>query len=158
MSLGSNAADVGRMASCASWAFFALVLYTAGAAGRLSAPYFDSIALSGLYDAMALGNHDFDLGPEIAADFIGGFDPAIPFLSANADFTGEPLLQALVGVSEAAGVWTLQASIFPENQASIAIHLACDFRIVGRRERIAQRYGIWRDTVIMERRSEFAGT
>jgi len=59
-------------------------------------PYYDSIGLSGLYDAMALGNHDFDFGPEIAADFVSGFDPAIPFLSANADFSGEPALQALV--------------------------------------------------------------
>ncbi len=57
---------------------------------------YDSIALSGLYDAMALGNHDFDLGPEVAARFIEGFDPAVPFLSANADFSGEPSLQALV--------------------------------------------------------------
>jgi len=59
-------------------------------------PYFDSIALSGLYDAMALGNHDFDFGPDIAADFVAGFDPAIPFLSANADFSGEAALQDLV--------------------------------------------------------------
>ena len=59
-------------------------------------PYYDSIALSGLYDAMALGNHDFDFGPDITEDFVSGFDPAIPFLSANADFTGEPSLQALV--------------------------------------------------------------
>ncbi len=59
-------------------------------------PYYDSIALSGLYDAMALGNHDFDFGPETAAEFVRGFDPAIPFLSANADFSGEPALQALV--------------------------------------------------------------
>ena len=57
---------------------------------------YDSIALSGLYDAMALGNHDFDLGPEVAARFIEGFEPAVPFLSANADFSGEPVLQALV--------------------------------------------------------------
>jgi len=57
---------------------------------------YDSIALSGLYDAMALGNHDFDLGPEVAARFISGFEPAVPFLSANADFSGEPVLQALV--------------------------------------------------------------
>ncbi len=57
---------------------------------------YDSIALSGLYDAMALGNHDFDLGPEVTARFIEGFDPAVPFLSANADFSGEPVLQALV--------------------------------------------------------------
>ena len=59
-------------------------------------PYYDSIALSGVYDAMALGNHDFDFGPDVAADFVSGFDPAIPFLSANADFSGEPALQALV--------------------------------------------------------------
>ena len=54
------------------------------------------MALSGLYDAMALGNHDFDFGPEVTARFIEGFDPAVTFLSANADFSGEPVLQALV--------------------------------------------------------------
>lgn len=59
-------------------------------------PLYDSIALSGLYDAMALGNHDFDLGPEFAARFMTGFSPAVPFLSANMDFSGEPSLQALV--------------------------------------------------------------
>jgi len=59
-------------------------------------PFYDSIALSGLYDAMALGNHDFDFGPDVAASFVAGFDPAIPFLSANADFSAEPALQALV--------------------------------------------------------------
>ena len=57
---------------------------------------YDSIALSGLYDAMALGNHDFDLGPEVAARFIKGFTPPVTFLSANADFSAEPDLQALV--------------------------------------------------------------
>ena len=57
---------------------------------------YDSIALSGVYDAMALGNHDFDMGPEVTARFITGFDPAIPFLSANLDFSAEPELQELV--------------------------------------------------------------
>ena len=64
---------------------------------------YDSIALSGLYDAMALGNHDFDLGPEVTARFIEGFDPAVPFLSANAGFSGEPVLQALVDDGVLAG-------------------------------------------------------
>ena len=64
---------------------------------------YDSIALSGLYDAMALGNHDFDLGPEVTARFIEGFEPAVPFLSANADFSGEPVLQALVDAGVLAG-------------------------------------------------------
>ena len=59
-------------------------------------PLYDSIALSGVYDAMALGNHDFDLGPEVTARFITGFSPAVTFLSANVDFSGEPELQALV--------------------------------------------------------------
>ncbi len=64
---------------------------------------YDSIALSGLYDAMALGNHDFDLGPEVTARFIEGFTPPIPFLSANADFSAEPALQALVDTGTLAG-------------------------------------------------------
>ena len=57
---------------------------------------YDSIALSGVYDAMALGNHDFDLGPEVTARFVTGFSPPVTFLSANVDFSGEPELQALV--------------------------------------------------------------
>ena len=59
-------------------------------------PLYDSVALSGIYDAMALGNHDFDMGPEITARFIKGFEPAILFLSANLDFSAEPELQDLV--------------------------------------------------------------
>jgi 5'-nucleotidase len=59
-------------------------------------PLYDSIALRGLYDAITLGNHDFDLGPEVTARFIKGFNETVPFLSANADFSGEPALQALV--------------------------------------------------------------
>ncbi|MFQ6026161.1 MAG: GNAT family N-acetyltransferase [Dehalococcoidia bacterium] len=70
---------------------------------------------------------------------------------------GKTLLNALVEASEAAGIWTLQASIFPENRASISIHKSCGFREVGLRERIARQYGIWRDTVILERRSSVTG-
>jgi phosphinothricin acetyltransferase len=72
---------------------------------------------------------------------------------------GTLLLRALVQASEAAGVWTLQASVFPENVASIRVHLAAGFREVGRRERIG-RYsdGRWRDTVLLERRSDSVGT
>ncbi len=70
---------------------------------------------------------------------------------------GKALLQALVQVSEEAGVWTLMASIFPENEASVAIHQQCGFRLLGRRDRIARHHGIWRDTVILERRSKVVG-
>jgi phosphinothricin acetyltransferase len=67
------------------------------------------------------------------------------------------LLQALIAEAERAGIWTLQGSVFPENTASIALQKACGFREVGRRERIAQRHGVWRDTLLMERRSKAVG-
>jgi phosphinothricin acetyltransferase len=66
---------------------------------------------------------------------------------------GSRLLAALVQQSEAEGIWTLQASIFPENEASVEIHRRHGFRVIGRRERIAQQNGVWRDTLLMERRS-----
>lgn len=65
---------------------------------------------------------------------------------------GRLLLDTLVEASEGLGVWTIQSSIFPENEASLALHAAAGFRTVGRRERIAQHRGVWRDTVLVERR------
>jgi 2',3'-cyclic-nucleotide 2'-phosphodiesterase (5'-nucleotidase family) len=60
-------------------------------------PYYDSIAMSLIgYDASAIGNHEFDFGPDVLAEFIHGFSPPIPFVSANLDFSREPSLQALV--------------------------------------------------------------
>lgn len=70
---------------------------------------------------------------------------------------GKTLLQALVQESEEAGIWTLQAGIFPENGASLALHHACGFRQVGRRERLGQMDGMWRDVILMERRSQVVG-
>jgi phosphinothricin acetyltransferase len=70
---------------------------------------------------------------------------------------GRALLEALVRESEAAGVWTLQAGIFPENAASLALHRACGFREVGRRERVGRLGGRWRDTLLLERRSKSVG-
>ncbi len=66
---------------------------------------------------------------------------------------GSGLLGRLVADAELAGIWTVQTSIFPENVASIALHRRTGFRVVGSRERIAQLDGVWRDTVLMERRS-----
>lgn len=66
---------------------------------------------------------------------------------------GLALLRRLVEESEAAGIWTLQASIFPENAASAALHERVGFRVVGRRERIGRLHGVWRDTLLLERRS-----
>lgn len=66
---------------------------------------------------------------------------------------GKFLLDMLIRESEAQGIWTLQAGIFPENIPSIHLHINCGFREVGRRERIGQLNGLWRDVVLMERRS-----
>lgn len=70
---------------------------------------------------------------------------------------GRALLEALVKASEDNGLWMLQAGIFAENEASIALHAKCGFRVVGRRERIAHLQGRWRDTILMERRSPVVG-
>ena len=70
---------------------------------------------------------------------------------------GRALLEALIEESEQGGVWTLQASVFPENVASTRLHKACGFREVGRRERIGKLAGRWRDTVLLERRSLAVG-
>jgi phosphinothricin acetyltransferase len=67
---------------------------------------------------------------------------------------GRALLEALIDESERNGIWTLQASIFPENVASVQLHLRCGFREVGRRERIGSLHGVWRDTLLFERRSQ----
>jgi len=70
---------------------------------------------------------------------------------------GQILLAALIDRAEQAGIWTIQTGIFPENKASIALHERCGFRIVGRRERVGQLHGQWRDTLFLERRSDIAG-
>lgn len=63
------------------------------------------------------------------------------------------LLKALVGSTEAAGIWTIQAGIFPENTASLAVHARAGFRVIGTRERIGRHHGVWRDVTLVERRS-----
>jgi phosphinothricin acetyltransferase len=70
---------------------------------------------------------------------------------------GRQLLAALIAASEVAGYWTLQASVLAENAGSLALHQEAGFRVVGRRERIGQREGAWRDTIILERRSRVIG-
>ncbi len=77
--------------------------------------------------------------------------------SARGKGVGKALLCALVEESERQGIWTLQAGIFPENVASIALHKLCGFREIGRRERLGQMDGVWRDVVLMERRSDVTG-
>jgi len=66
---------------------------------------------------------------------------------------GKKLLEFLIDKSEKNGFWTLQVSLFPENKISFALHTSCGFREIGIREKIAQLDGIWRNTVLLERRS-----
>src|SRR4051794_24582816 len=66
---------------------------------------------------------------------------------------GTALLQALIASTEAAGIWTIQSGIFPENTASLALHERAGFRRVGVRERLGRHHGRWRDVVLLERRS-----
>lgn len=77
--------------------------------------------------------------------------------SARGIGAGKALLDALIAESERVGIWTLQGGAFPGNAASIALQKGCGFREVGRRERIGQRDGIWRDVILMERRSKIVG-
>lgn len=70
---------------------------------------------------------------------------------------GRALLETLIRASEQNGIWTLQAGIFAENSASVALHKLCGFREVGRRERIGRLKGVWRDTLLLERRSKVVG-
>lgn len=66
---------------------------------------------------------------------------------------GDALMRALVDSAERGGLWTLQSGIFPENSASLALHVKHGFRVVGTRERIGEMDGAWRDVVLLERRS-----
>nr|WP_250324273.1 GNAT family N-acetyltransferase [Williamsia sp. CHRR-6] len=67
---------------------------------------------------------------------------------------GLGLMRQLVIAADEAGLWTLQTSIFPDNETSVRLHQAVGYRIVGLREKIAQLNNRWRDTVLMERRTE----
>lgn len=77
--------------------------------------------------------------------------------AARSKGVGAALLQQLIEASEGAGVWTLQAGVFPENRASVALHERLGFRQVGRRERLGKMNGVWRDVLLLERRSVRAG-
>jgi L-amino acid N-acyltransferase YncA len=73
--------------------------------------------------------------------------------AARGQGVGRQLLDTLITSTEAAGIWTIQSGIFPENTASVTLHHAVGFRDVGIRERIGQHYGRWRDVLLLERRS-----
>ena len=77
--------------------------------------------------------------------------------AAQGGGVGRALLTALVEEAEQAGIWTVQAGIFPENGASLVLRERCGFRRVGVRERLGELDGVWRDVVLLERRSRIVG-
>ncbi len=91
------------------------------------------------------------------ACYVGVAEVSVYIAAARGNGVGTALLAALVEESERQGIWTLFAAVFPENEASLRLHLRHGFREIGRRERVAQLHGVWRDTVILERRSRIVG-
>jgi L-amino acid N-acyltransferase YncA len=77
--------------------------------------------------------------------------------TARGQGVGRALLDAFIASTERAGIWTIQSGIFPENTASVALHRSAGFREVGRRERLGQHHGVWRDVLLIERRSLVTG-
>jgi L-amino acid N-acyltransferase YncA len=77
--------------------------------------------------------------------------------NARGGGVGKALLKKLIEGSEEQGIWTLQAGIFPENKASVTLHEKCGFRVIGKRERLGQLHGRWRDVLFLERRSSKTG-
>jgi phosphinothricin acetyltransferase len=77
--------------------------------------------------------------------------------SAQGKGVGTKLLNKLIDISEANGIWTLQCGIMRANKASIALHEKCGFRIIGYREKIGKLQGVWKDNIILERRSTKVG-
>jgi L-amino acid N-acyltransferase YncA len=144
-----------------------LAIYQAGMDGGQASfehtaptwPAFDASKLAG-HRHVAVDDHDTVLG-WVAVSAVSGravysgvvehsvyVDPA-----ARGRGVGRALLDALIESTEKAGIWTIQSGVFPENAASLALHAAVGFRVVGTRERIGRRHGIWRDVVLIERRS-----
>jgi phosphinothricin acetyltransferase len=132
------------------------------AACRLAARPRGRVPASG----QALGGHDgrlvgwAALSPVSRRACYAGVAEASVYVAAawRGRGVGRALLEALVAASEAHGIWTLQGSTFPENTASLRLQAECGFGVVGRRERIARLHGVWRDTVLTERRSLTVGT
>jgi phosphinothricin acetyltransferase len=99
------------------------------------------------------------LSPASSRSVYAGVAEVSVYVAASARGTGlgRALLEELVRASEAAGLWTLQAGVFPENEASIRLHLACGFRRVGLRDKPGRLRGRWRDVLLLERRSRVVG-
>lgn len=99
------------------------------------------------------------LGPYSTRTAYNGVAEVSIYIAARArsQGIGHALFNELIAAAERHGVWTLQAGIFPENTISIALHEKCGFRVVGTRERLGKLNGVWRNVVLLERRSTAIG-
>lgn len=99
------------------------------------------------------------LGPISARSVYAGVAEVSLYVAAisRGHGIGRALLERLIVESECSGIWTLQAGILAENHASLAVHRQCGFRDVGRRERIGQLHGVWRNVLLLEHRSPVVG-
>lgn len=99
------------------------------------------------------------LSPTSNRDVYRGVCEVSIYISATAQGKGigHQLMSALIVCSEQHDIWTIQAAIFPENKSSIALHLKHGFRKLGTREKVGQMNGVWRDSVLLERRSKVVG-
>jgi L-amino acid N-acyltransferase YncA len=95
------------------------------------------------------------LSPTSSRECYAGVVENSVYVAANARGrgVGRALMEALIAGADKVGLWTIETGIFPENEASLALHERLGFRVVGRRERIAKLDGVWRDTIFLERRS-----
>ena len=151
-----------RLGSVEVVAIYQLGIDEGNAIFETSAPSWD------MFDSTRLCDHRFVASDE-AGDVLG-WVAAVPVSdrcvyagvvehsvyvhpAARGRGVGSALLDALIASTEAAGIWTIQSGIFPENAASLALHERAGFRRVGVRERLGRHHGLWRDVVLVERRS-----
>ncbi len=99
------------------------------------------------------------LAPTSARKVYAGVAEVSIYVDTNAhgQGIGSKLMEQVILSSESQGIWTLYSSVFPENKATLSLHEKFGFRIIGRREKIAKLDGLWRDTVLLERRSKVIG-
>jgi L-amino acid N-acyltransferase YncA len=141
-------------------AIFAEGIATRGATFETEPPAYDAFDASHHADHRFVAAEDdrvvgwVALAPTSARACYAGVAESSVYIAADARGrgVGRALMDALVASARDGGIWTIQAGMFPENSASLALHESLGFRLVGRFERIAQLDGVWRDTVLLELR------
>jgi L-amino acid N-acyltransferase YncA len=141
-------------------AIYAEGIATGNATFETEVPSFDRWAIAHPPEYRFVAVHDGEVVGWVAATpvsdrcaYEGVLEPSV-YVDARVrgGGVGRRLLETLIAHADAAGIWTIQSGIFPENVASVELHKRCGFRVVGTRERLGQLDGVWRDVLLMERR------